>query len=185
MRPGLGAADSPRRALWRLRRKPGAARPRGSRGLCFRRARAIHHAPSIIGHPLDRPPLPAVFVPLSFLLTPLLILAVGPSGAACAVAAVGIIPGLFGQVTVNGAVVGKDASDPWRAPAYAARDCLGCTAAGASVGLVAWAHEANGFSLLLQVLGVLCMLVTPGRLGPGWHVAVLMGFPVDRRRIGR
>jgi predicted MFS family arabinose efflux permease len=52
----------------------------------------------------------------------------------------------------------------WRARAYAVRYFLGFTAAGASVGLVAWLHERGGFTLMLQASGALCVLVILGAL---------------------
>ena len=49
--------------------------------------------------------------------------------------------GAFGQVTVNDAMVGKYTSEEWRSRAYSVRYFIGFTAAGASVGLVAWLYE--------------------------------------------
>jgi len=121
-----------------------------------------------IGHLLDRRSLKAVFLPLSLLLAPLLFLGAGQSGVPLILVAIGIIVGIFGQVTVNDAMVGKYTSEEWRARAYAARYFLGFTAAGVSVGLVAWLHERGGFTLMLQAFGGLCLLVILGALAfPG------------------
>ena len=59
------------------------------------------------------------FLPLSVLFVTLLYLAAGLSGVTLVLVFIGIIVGLFGQVTVNDAMVGK--CEEWRARAYAAR----------------------------------------------------------------
>ena len=121
-----------------------------------------------IGGLIDRHSLKAVFLPLSVVLAPLLYLGAKLSGVPLILVAIGIIVGMFGQVTVNDAMVGKYTSEEWRSRAYAARYFLGFTAAGASVGLVAWLHERGGFTLMLQAFGGLCLLVVLGALAfPG------------------
>lgn len=117
-----------------------------------------------IGRLLDRHALKAVFLPLSLLLAPLLFFGAALSGPWLVLVAIGIVIGLFGQVTVNDAMVGRCTSDAWRGRAYAVRYFVGFTAAGASVGLVAWLHDRGGFTLMLQALGALCVLVIVGAL---------------------
>ena len=63
---------------------------------------------------------------------------------------IGIVMGAFGQVTVNDAMVGKYTSEEWRSRAYAVRYFVGFTAAGASVGLVAWLYQQGGFVTMLH-----------------------------------
>ena len=75
------------------------------------------------------------------------------------VVAIGIIIGLFGQITVNEAIVGKYTSEEWRSRAYAVRYFVGFTAAGASVGLVAWLYEQGGFIMMLHAFAALSVLV--------------------------
>lgn len=118
----------------------------------------------IIGHLLDRDTLKSLFLPLSLILAPLLYVGATLSGLPLVLACVGIIIGIFGQITVNDAMVGHYTSDEWRARAYAIRYFLGFTAAGASVGLVAWLHERGGFTLMLQAMAALCVLVIVGAL---------------------
>jgi len=118
----------------------------------------------IIGGLIDRHALKSVFLPLSVLLAPLLVLAAHLAGMALILAVIGIVIGIFGQVTVNDAMIGKYTSEEWRSRAYAARYFLGFTAAGASVGLVAWLHEQGGFTLMLQAFGALCTLVILGAI---------------------
>ena len=117
-----------------------------------------------IGGLIDRYSLRAVFLPLSVVLAPLLYLAADFQSLPLIVVAIGIVMGLFGQVTINDAMVGKYTSDQWRSRAYSVRYFVGFTAAGASVGLVAWLHERGGFALTLRVFAGLCLLVILGAL---------------------
>lgn len=122
----------------------------------------------LIGHLLDRHSLKTLFLPLALILAPLLFFGATLSGIPLVFVCVGIIIGIFGQITVNDAMIGKYTSDEWRARAYSVRYFLGFTAAGASVGLVASLHERGGFTLMLQALGVLCVLVIVGAIAfPG------------------
>lgn len=118
----------------------------------------------LIGNLLDRRSLKSVFVPLSVLLTPLLLLASVVDGVALIGVSIGIVIGIFGLVTVNDAMVGKYTSDEWRARAFSVRYFLGFTAAGASVGLVAALHAQGGFTLMLQAFAALCVLVIVGAI---------------------
>ena len=117
-----------------------------------------------IGNLIDRHPLKTIFLPLALALAPLIYFSARLDGVVFVLAAIGIIIGIFGQVTVNDAMVGKYTADEWRARAYSVRYFLGFTAAGASVGLVAWLHATGGFALLLQALGALSVLVILGAL---------------------
>ena len=118
----------------------------------------------IIGHLLDRHSLKTLFLPLALTLAPLLYFGASLSGTALVLICIGIIICIFGQVTVNDAMIGKYTSDEWRARAYSVRYFLGFTAAGASVGLVAALHDRGGFTLMLQALGALCILVIIGAI---------------------
>jgi MFS family permease len=112
-----------------------------------------------IGKLLDRHSLKTVSLPLSFVLAPLLYMAAELSNWPLIVAAIGIVMGAFGQVTVNDAMVGKYTTEKWRSRAYAVRYFVGFTAAGASVGLVAWLYQHGGFVTMLHAFGGLCLLV--------------------------
>jgi MFS family permease len=121
-----------------------------------------------LGWLIDRYSLKAVFLPFSILLAPLLYLASRLEGLPLVLVSVGLVMALFGQVTINDAMVGKYTSDSWRSRAYAVRYFVGFTAAGASVGLVAWLHDRGGFALTFLVLAVLCLFVIVGALvSPG------------------
>jgi MFS family permease len=118
----------------------------------------------IIGHLLDKHSLKTLFLPLALLLAPLLFFGAALSGVPLVLVCIGIIIGIFGQVTINDAMIGKYTRDEWRARAYSVRYFLGFTAAGASVWLVAALHERGGFTLMLQALGALCVLVILGAI---------------------
>jgi MFS family permease len=117
-----------------------------------------------IGNLVDRHSLKNVFLPLAVVFPPLLFVAAGISGLPFIVVSVGIIAAMFGLVTVNDAMVGKYTSDEWRARAFAVRYFLGFTAAGFSVGLVAWLHETGGFSMMLRMFAGFCLLIVVGAL---------------------
>jgi len=112
-----------------------------------------------IGKLIDRYSLKTISLPLSFMLAPFLYLAAGLSNLPLILAAIGIVMGAFGQVTVNDAMVGKYTSEEWRSRAYAVRYFVGFTAAGGSVGLVAWLYEQGGFATMLHAFAALCLLV--------------------------
>jgi MFS family permease len=111
-----------------------------------------------IGKLIDRHSLKAVALPLSFLLAPFLYVAAELSNLPLIIAAIGIVMGAFGQVTINDAMVGKYTSEEWRSRAYAVRYFIGFTAAGASVGLVAWLYDQGGFVTMLHAFAALCLL---------------------------
>jgi MFS family permease len=112
-----------------------------------------------IGKLLDRYSLKTVSLPLSFVLAPFLYFAATLSNLPLILVSIGIVMGAFGQVTVNDAMVGKYTSEEWRSRAYAVRYFVGFTAAGASVGLVAWLYEQGGFVTMLHAFAGLCLLV--------------------------
>src|SRR3954447_11906139 len=112
-----------------------------------------------IGKLIDHYSLKTVMLPLSFLLAPFMYFAATLSNLPLIIASIGIVMGAFGQVTVNDAMVGKYTTEEWRSRAYSVRYFIGFTAAGASVGLVAWLYERGGFATMLQAFGALCLLV--------------------------
>jgi MFS family permease len=117
-----------------------------------------------IGRLLDRHALKTVALPLSVVLAPLLYLAADSSDLLLILVSIGIVMGAFGQVTVNDAMVGKYTSEEWRSRAYAVRYFVGFTAAGASVGLVAWLYQQGGFATMLHAFAGLCLLAIAAAL---------------------
>jgi MFS family permease len=112
-----------------------------------------------IGKLIDRYSLKAISLPLSFVLAPFLFMAATLSNLPLILAAIGIVMGAFGQVTINDAMVGKYTNEQWRSRAYAVRYFIGFTAAGGSVGLVAWLYQHGGFVTMLHSFAALCLLV--------------------------
>jgi MFS family permease len=112
-----------------------------------------------IGKLLDRHSLKTVALPLSFMLAPFLYFAATLSNLPLILVSIGIVMGAFGQVTVNDAMIGKYTSEEWRSRAYAVRYFIGFTAAGASVGIVAWLYQRGGFVTMLHAFAGLCLLV--------------------------
>ena len=112
-----------------------------------------------IGQLLDRHSLKTVALPLSFVLAPFLYVAASLSNLPLILASIGMVMGAFGQVTVNDAMVGKYTAEEWRSRTYAVRYFVGFTAAGVSVGLVAWLYKQGGFSTMLHAFAGLCLLV--------------------------
>lgn len=112
-----------------------------------------------VGQLIDRTSLKWAFMPLALMLAPLLYIAASLDGVALLVVSIGIVMAMFGLVTVNDSMVGKYTTDEWRSRAYSVRYFIGFTAAGAAVALVAWLHEAGGFTLVLQTFAALCVLV--------------------------
>jgi MFS family permease len=117
-----------------------------------------------IGKLLDRHSLKTVALPLSFVLAPLLYLAATLSSLPLILVSIGIVMGAFGQVTVNDAMVGKYTTEEWRSRAYAVRYFVGFTAAGASVGLVAWLYQQGGFVTMLHAFAGLCLFAIAAAL---------------------
>ena len=117
-----------------------------------------------VGTLIDRHGLKAVFLPLCFLSMPVLYLAAVTSGPALLPVSVILIIAIFGQVTINDAMVGKYTTDKWRSTAYSIRYFIGFTAAGASVAMIAAMHESGGFALTFKVLAGLSILVIAGGL---------------------
>src|SRR4051812_9470469 len=117
-----------------------------------------------IGKLLDRHSLKTIALPLSFMLAPFLYLAATLSNLPLILVSVGIVMGAFGQVTVNDAMIGKYTTEEWRSRAYAVRYFIGFTAAGASVGLVAWLYQQGGFVTMLHAFAALCLLVVAAAL---------------------
>jgi hypothetical protein len=97
-------------------------------------------------------------------LAPFLYLAAELSNLPLIIASIGIVMGAFGQVTVNDAMVGKYTSEEWRSRAYAVRYFVGFTAAGVSVGLVAWLYQHGGFVTMLHTFAGLCLLTIAAAL---------------------
>lgn len=109
----------------------------------------------IVGHWIDRVSLRQVFVPLAMLQAPCFLLAAFAEGWLLLLPAAGVMFALFGQVTVNDAMVARYAVAHWRARVFALRYLLSFGASAVAVPLVALLHgSGGGFLVLFQVLAV-------------------------------
>ncbi|MGE5201278.1 MAG: MFS transporter [Acidobacteriota bacterium] len=119
----------------------------------------------IVGHFVDRHPLRSVFLPLSLIQGPCLLLAAWAQDWAMLLLAIGIAFGIFGQVTINDAMVARYTDQAWRARAYAFRYVVSFSAGACAVPLVALLHERfGGFNLIFLVLAIFGSFVFVGAL---------------------
>lgn len=119
----------------------------------------------IVGHFVDRYPLRTVFLPLSLIQAPCLLLAVWAQEWAMLALAIGMMFGIFGQVTINDAMVARYTNQEWRARAYAFRYVVSFAASACGVPLVALLHDrTGGFALTFMVLACFGALVFVGAL---------------------
>lgn len=123
-----------------------------------------------VGNLIDRYPLRAILLPVGFAIAPLLFLASLASNWALLLAVTGVVVVMYAQVTINDAMTGKYTSDEWRARAFAARYTITFTVGAGAVALVAVLHKAGGFTLTLQVLAAVCLIIA----------AAALFFPSDR-----
>ncbi len=117
----------------------------------------------IVGRLVDRYPLRTVFLPLSALQAPCLFLAASAHDWTMVALAVGIMFGVFGQVTINDTMVARYTTDAWRARVYAVRYVVSFSASASAVPLLAFLHKrTGGFDLALMVLSLFGLLVFLG-----------------------
>lgn len=123
----------------------------------------------IIGRLVDRYTLKQIFVPVSLLQAPCLLLAGLTDSWWLVLPCLGVMFAIFGQVTINDAMVARYTSDEWRARAYSLRYLLSFGASAMAVPLIALVYErGGGFDALFGVLAVLGLsiflaaLVFPG-----------------------
>lgn len=117
----------------------------------------------IVGRLVDRYPLRTVFLPLAALQAPCLLLAATARDWTMLVLAVGIMFGVFGQVTINDTMVARYTTDAWRARVYAVRYVVSFSASASAVPLVAFLYRGTGgFDLALMVLSLFGLLVFLG-----------------------
>lgn len=119
----------------------------------------------IVGHFVDRHPLRTVFLPLSLIQGPCLLLAAWAQNWAMLALAVAITFGIFGQVTINDAMVARYTDQAWRARAYAFRYVVSFTAGACAIPLVALLHDrTGGFTVTFLVLAAFGSMVFVGAL---------------------
>lgn len=107
----------------------------------------------IVGRGIDRMSLRQVFVPLTVLQAPCFLLIAYAHGWALLLPAAGVMFALFGQVTVNDAMVARYTTERWRSRAFALRYLLSFGTSAVAVPLVAVLHDSGGgFLAVFQLL---------------------------------
>jgi MFS family permease len=110
----------------------------------------------LIGRLVDRFTLKQIFVPIAALQAPCLLLAGLLDNALLLIPAIGVMFAIFGQVTINDAMVAKYTADKWRARAYSLRYLLSFGASALAVPMIALVHDyGGGFPVLFGLLAVL------------------------------
>ncbi|MBM3490098.1 MAG: MFS transporter [Alphaproteobacteria bacterium] len=119
----------------------------------------------IVGRLIDQHALRPVFVGISALQAPFLLLAAGLSDWAMLLAAIGMMFAVFGQIPINDAIIAKYTVEEWRARVYALRYVVSFVASACAVPLVAFMHGAfGGFNQLYLVLAGLAALTFLGAM---------------------
>jgi len=107
----------------------------------------------IVGRWLDRHSLKTAFLPIAALLAPCLALSIVATDWAMIAVGMLLMFAVFGQVTVNDAMVARYTSDSWRARAYAVRYLLSFGAAAGVVPALSILHDRTGdFGRALTIL---------------------------------
>lgn len=107
----------------------------------------------LIGRLVDRFTLKAIFLPVAALQAPCLLLAGLLDNWLLLLPAIGIMFAIFGQVTINDAMVAKYTADSWRARAYSLRYLLSFGASALAVPLIALVYDhGGGFPALFGLL---------------------------------
>lgn len=107
----------------------------------------------IIGSLVDRFSLRSIFVPLSALQAPCLFVLAVNGDWMLLLAAAGVMFAIFGQVTVNDAMIVRYTTDEWRARAYSLRYLVSFGVSAAAVPMVAVLHDhGGGFGTLFRIL---------------------------------
>lgn len=110
----------------------------------------------IIGRLVDRYTLKQIFVTVSFLQAPCLLLAGFTESWWLMLPCLGVMFAVFGQVTINDTMVARYTSDEWRARAFSLRYLLSFGASATAVPLIALIYErGGGFDTLFSVLAAL------------------------------
>lgn len=110
----------------------------------------------IIGRLVDRYTLKQIFVLVSVLQAPCLLLAGFTDSWWLVLPCLGVMFAVFGQVTINDTMVARYTSDEWRARAFSLRYLLSFGASATAVPLIALIYErGGGFDTLFGVLAAL------------------------------
>ncbi len=110
----------------------------------------------IVGNVIDRLPLRRVFVPIAAIQAPCFFFAGWAFGWPLLGFTAGVMFALFGQVTINDAMIARYTSDSWRARAFAVRYVMSFSASALAVPLITFFHGRSGnFEAVYTVLAAL------------------------------
>jgi MFS family permease len=113
----------------------------------------------IIGRLLDRHSLRSIFLPLAAAQAPCLLLAAVTSQWLLLPVAAAMMFSLFGQVTINDAMVARYSNETWRARIYAVRYFVSFAGSAVAVPLVRVLHASpSGFTAVLDVLAAVAIV---------------------------
>jgi MFS family permease len=113
-----------------------------------------------MGALIDRFELRRLMIGVSLAQIPLLALAAGVEGWAMLAAAVLMMLGVFGQIPLNDAIVGRYCADEYRSRVYAVRYVVTLTVAAIAVPLISVLHgSAGGFRYVFLVLAALATAI--------------------------
>lgn len=119
----------------------------------------------IVGHWLDRHSLKTAFVPIAAILAPCLALSIIATDWAMIGVGMLLMFAVFGQVTINDAMVARYSADAWRARAYAVRYFLSFGVAAGVVPMLSILHDRTGdFARSFTILSVFGAIVLIGAL---------------------
>ncbi|NNU81776.1 MFS transporter [Halovulum dunhuangense] len=105
----------------------------------------------LMGRLIDRHPLPAIFVGLSFVQMTGLVVASLSTGVALMVGLALAMVGTYGQVTIKDAIVARYVPAERRATAYSIRYFVGSSVSGLAAPLIAFTYGFGGFPVVLGV----------------------------------
>ncbi len=119
----------------------------------------------VVGHLIDRYPLKRVFVGVTVLQIPMMMLAVFAADYAMLVVATGMMLLVFSGIPIYDTIVARYASGHWRSRIYALKYTLGLGVSAGTVPLVAWVRdETGGFGAVFWILAALAACIAFGAL---------------------
>jgi MFS family permease len=113
----------------------------------------------VVGSLLDRYGPRTVFLAAAAIQIVFFALMPGLSGGWALAAALGFMPGAFGQIPITDFMIGKMAVGPARARIYAVRYVVAFTVLAASLPLIAFVHANYGFDTLFRVMAVAAFVI--------------------------
>ncbi len=123
-----------------------------------------------VGRLIDRLELPVIFVGLSFMQVAGLVTAAGATGLPMAAGLTLVTAGIYGQVVVNDAMIGRYVPDELRNRIYSLRFFFSFTVGGLAVPMIGALHRRGGFDAVLTVSAAIAGVIFVCALGT-WMLA--------------